>query len=151
AIELGFDAIYFDSAKHIIDMNGYCGIGRIPDKKQMAYILHKIREQTGRFDLAFIGEKCTDNPAYREMGFTAGTHWSNPDHIEHVKHESRKQEASYNYAAGPQVSNDNDYGEKSLEERLNRLNSCLFGYDNPEFKLPAFMQINDIFPLSPYI
>lgn len=151
AVELGFDAIYFDSAKHIIDMNGYCGIGKIPDKEQMSYILHKIREQTGRFDLAFIGEKCKDNPEYRKMGFTAGTHWSNPDYIDHVKHESRKQEASYNYAAGPEVSNDNDSGELSFEERLNRLNSCLFGYDNPEFKLPAFMQINDILPLSPFI
>ena len=85
------------------------------------------------------------------MGFTAGTHWGDSINIEHVKHESRKQAYSRNYAAGPEVSNDNDYGEKSFEERLVRLNSCLFGYDNPKDKLPAFMQINDILPLSPYI
>ena len=151
AIELGFDAIYFDSAKHIIDMEGYCGIGDVPNKEQMAYILYKIREQTGRHDLSFIGEKCSDNPIYQHMGFTAGTHWGDSINIEHVKHESRKQAYSRNYAAGPEVSNDNDYGEKSFEERLVRLNSCLFGYDNPKDKLPAFMQINDILPLSPYI
>lgn len=151
AIELGFDAIYFDSAKHIIDMNGYCGIGDVPNKKQMAYILYKIREQTGRTNLAFIGEKCSDNPVYQGMGFTAGTHWGDSINIEHVKHESRKQAGRHNYAAGPEVSNDNDYGEKNFEERLVRLNSCLFGYDNPKDKLPSFMQINDILPLSPYI
>ncbi len=151
AIELGFDSIYFDSAKHIIDINGYCGIGDLPNKEQMAYILHKIREQTGRNDLSFIGEKCSDNPVYQQMGFTAGTHWGDSINIEHVKHEARKQAHSYNYAAGPEVSNDNDYGEKTLEERLIRLNSCLFGYESPNDKLPSFMQINDILPLSPYI
>ena len=151
AIELGFDAIYFDSAKHIIDMDGYCGIGDVPNKEQMAYILYKIREQTGRTDIAFIGEKCSDNPVYQQLGFTAGTHWGESANIESVKYESRKQADSRNYAAGPEVSNDNDYGEKSFEERLLRLNSCLFGYDNQKDKLPAFMQINDILPLSPYI
>ena len=151
AIELGFDAIYFDSAKHIVDMNGYCGIGKVPNKAQMAYILYKIREQTGRHDIAFIGEKCSDNPVYAQMGFTAGTDWGYADDIEHVKHEARKQINSYNYAAGPEVSNDNDLGKNSLEKRLNRVNSCLFGYDNPKNKLPAFMQINHILPLASYI
>lgn len=151
AIELGFDAIYFDSAKHIIDMNGYCGIGRVPNKDKMAYILYKIREQTGRCDLSFIGEKCSDNQIYREMGFTAGTHWGNADNIQHVKHESDKQKYSFDYAAGPEVSNDNDSGEKSFEQRLNRLNSCLFGYNSSKNKLPAFMQIHDIFPLSSFV
>ena len=47
------------------------------------------------------------------------------------------------------MSNDNDYGELSFETRLKRLNSCLYGYERE--KLPAFMQLNDIFPLSPYI
>jgi len=37
------------------------------------------------------------------------------------------------------------------EDRLNRLNSCLWGFENRYDKLPAYLQINDIFPLSPYI
>lgn len=150
-IELGFDAIFFDSAKHIIDMNGYCGIGSIPNKPQMAYILNKIREQTGRCDLAFIGEKCTPNPEYQQMGFTAGTHWSRPDNIESVFWESKNQAHSHSYAAGPEISNDNDFGGLSFEQRLNRINSGLFGYRNYHEKLPVFMQINDILPLSSYI
>lgn len=149
AVELGFDAIYFDSAKHVIDMDGYCGVGDVPNKEQMAYMLNKIREQTGRFDLAFIGEKCNPNPEYQQMGFTAGTHWSDPENMDSVLWESKQQEHSYNYACGPEVSNDNDYGELSFETRLKRLNSCLYGYERE--KLPAFMQLNDIFPLSPYI
>lgn len=151
AIELGFDAIYFDSAKHIIDMNGYCGIGRIPNKNQMAYILNKIREQTGRCDLAFIGEKCNDNIEYKQMGFTAGTNWGNADDIFNVKYEAQKQKYSWDYAAGPEVSNDNDVGEISFENRFNRLYSCLFGCESKMDKLPIFMQINDIFPLSSYV
>lgn len=85
------------------------------------------------------------------MGFTAGTHWGNADNIQHVKHESDKQKYSFDYAAGPEVSNDNDSGEKSFEQRLNRLNSCLFGYNSSNNKLPAFMQIHDIFPLSSFV
>lgn len=151
AIDLGFDAIYFDSAKHVLDMDGYCGIGAVPNAQQMAYVLRKIKEQSGRSDLSFIGEKCSDSINYRMMGFNAGTHWGNPNDIEYIKYECRKQENSDNYAAGPEVSNDNDYGEYTFEERLNRMNSCLCGYDNPKDKLPSFMQINDILPLSPYI
>ena len=125
AIELGFDAIYFDSAKHIVDMDGYCG-------------------------LAFIGEKCYPRSDYPEMGLTAGTHWGRPENIESVKWESDSQSWARDYAAGPEVSNDNDYGELSFEDRLNRLNSCLFGYNSRENKIPAYLQMNDIFPLSPY-
>lgn len=149
-IELGFDAIYFDSAKHIIDGNGYCGIGNVPNKVQMAYILYQIREKTGRCDLAFIGEKCYPRSDYKEIGLTAGTHWGRPDDISSVKWESNNQSYSYDYAAGPEVSNDNDYGEKSFENRLNRINSCLFGYDYREKRIPSYMQMNDIFPLSSY-
>ena len=148
-IELGFDSIYFDSAKHIIDMDGYCGIGDVPNKDQMAYILDEIRKRTGRCDLSFVGEKCSSNPVYQQMGFTAGTHWGDADNINSVLWESKQQEHSYNYAAGPEVSNDNDYGELSFETRLGRMDSCLYGYFKE--KLPAFMQINDILPISPYI
>lgn len=151
AIDLGFDAIYFDSAKHIIDSDGYCGVGELPNKNQMAYILYEIRQKTGRSDLAFAGEKCTDSGIFKEMGFTAGTDWGQSDDINSVKWEARKQSHSGEYASGPEVSNDNDYGAMFYEQRLNRLNSILWGYDNIGHKLPSFMQINDIFPLSPYI
>lgn len=150
AVELGFDAIYFDSGKHVIDNNGYVGIGALPNDKQLAYILYQVRNQTGRNDIAFIGEKCNDDYRYKELGLTAGTDWGKADDIYSVKHESKKQAYNREYAAGPEVSNDNDDGSLRFEDRLNRLNSCLWGFENPADKLPAFMQIHDIFPLSPY-
>lgn len=151
AIELGFDAIYFDSAKHVIDKNGYCGVGDVPDKDQMAYILHKIRQQTERCDLSFIGEKCYPNSDFQQIGLTAGADWGDTYCIGNIKWESEKQSSNHDFAAGPEVSNDNDCGEKSFEERLHRMNSCLFGFNNSQDRLPSFMQINDIFPLSPFI
>lgn len=151
AIELGFDSIYFDSGKHILDRNGYVGIGELPNEYQFAYITAKIREQTGRTDLSFIGEKSTDNPHYKDIGLTAGTDWGKADNIFSVKHESRKQAFNESYAAGPEVSNDNDYGGLRYEERLNRLNSCMWGFDYSNDRLPSYMQLHDIFPLSPYI
>lgn len=150
-IELGFDAIYFDSAKHITDYNGYCGSGDLPNKAQMAYILYEIRQKTNRNDIAFIGEKCDNRWDYKEMGFTAGTDWGKADNFESVRWESEKQRFSPEYAAGPEVSNDNDYGEASFETRLNRINSCLYGYNNIGEKLPSYMQLHDIMPLSPYV
>ena len=150
-IELGFDSIYFDSAKHIIDMNGYCGNGYLPNKETMAYILHQIREKTGRHDLSFIGEKCDDRQAFKEMGFTAGTDWGKADNFDSVKWESEKQAWSREYAAGPEVSNDNDDGRASFAQRLNRLNSCLFGYNHVNNKLPSYMHINDFMPYEPGI
>lgn len=149
AIELGFDAIYFDSAKHIINKDGYCGIGDTPNKPQMAYILYKIREQTGRTDLSFIGEKCDLNPEYKDMGLTAGTDWGIPYFKESIEWEKNKQTYNYNYATGPEVSNDNDYGEKCFEDRLARIDGCLF--QDSETRIPTYMQLNDILPLSPYI
>ncbi len=151
AVDLGFDAIFFDSAKHIIDSNGYMGKGNLPNEPQMAYILHKIRTETGRTDLSFIGEKCNNDYRYKQMGFTAGTDWGKADDINSVKYESERQAYNRDYAGGPEVSNDNDYGELMFENRLNRINSCLWGFDNRYNKLPTFMQINDIFPLSPYL
>lgn len=151
AVDLGFDAIFFDSAKHILDYDGYMGHGALPNEKQMAYILHKVRTETGRNDLAFIGEKCNNDYRYKEMGFTAGTDWGRADDISSVKYESERQAYNREYAGGPQVSDDNDYGGLRFEDRLNRINSCLWGYDNRYNKLPTFMQINDIFPLSPYL
>ncbi len=150
AIELGFDAIYFDSAKHITDGNGYCGIGALPNKGQMSYILYDIRQRTGRHDIAFIGEKCDNRQEYKEMGFTAGTDWGKADNFESVRWESQNQAWSGEYAAGPEVSNDNDNGGPDFNTRLNRINSCLFGYNNVGEKLPSYMQLHDIMPLSPF-
>lgn len=150
-IELGFDSIYFDSAKHIIDMNGYCGVGNLPNKDQMAYILYQIRQKTHRNDLSFIGEKCDNRQVFKEMGFTAGTDWGKADNFESVRWEARNQEYSREYAAGPEVSNDNDCGGISFDARLNRINSCLFGYDEIWQKLPSYMQMQDIFPLAPHL
>lgn len=150
AIDLGFDSIYFDSAKHTVDMNGYCGNGSIPNKEQMAYILYEIRQKTGRSDIAFIGEKCDNRQVFKEMGFTAGTDWGRADDFQSVRWESEQQNWSNEYASGPEVSNDNDNGQVNFETRLNRLNSCLFGYNNVGEKLPSYMQLHDIFPLSPY-
>ena len=150
-LELGFDAIYFDSAKHIIDKNGYCGVGDLPNKEQMAYILYKIREQTGRNDISFIGEKCDDRQIFKEMGFTAGTNWSNPDNIDSIKWDSEQQAFSKEYAAGVEVSNDNDTGNLDYQTRINRINNCLFGFNDINNKLPTFMQIHDFMPLSPEV
>ncbi len=147
-VDYGFDAIYFDSAKHIIDMDGYLGEGAVPTKEQMRHITHAIRKNTGRDDLSFVGEKCNDNPIYKEMGFTAGTDWGKADDRRHVIHETEKQRDSREYAAGPEVSNDNDDGSLSYEKKLNRIKSCLFGYDHINNKLPTFMQMDDIFPLG---
>ena len=149
-IELGFDSIFFDSAKHITDKNGYIGVGDLPNKAQMGYILYKIREQTGRTDISFIGEKCDNRQEYKEMGFTAGTDWGKADDFNSVKWESQQQSWSGEYAGGPEVSNDNDDGGICFPQRLNRINSCLFAYNNVGEKLPSFMQMHDIFPLSPY-
>ena len=150
AINLGFDCIYFDSAKHITDKNHYCGSGDLPNKEQMAYMLFSIRAKSGRNDLSFVGEKCYDSAQYKEMGFTAGTDWGKADYFESVLWESKKQACSREYAAGPEVSNDNDCGEYGFKTRLNRLHNCLFAHENINNKLPSYMQMHDIFPLSPY-
>lgn len=146
-IELGFDSIYFDSAKHIKDKDGYIGVGDLPNKEQMAYILYKIREHTNRTDLSFVGEKCNNDYDYKQMGFTAGTDWGKADDFNSVKWESENQRGSDEYAGGPEVSNDNDDGSVFFPQRLNRINSCLFGYDSIGEKLPSYMQMHDIFPL----
>ncbi len=151
-IDMGFDAIYFDSAKHIdgYESEHYCGVGNLPNYKQMQYITDQIRKRTGRNDIAFIGEKCDKHPRFEEMGFTAGTDRANPSDRGSVEYESRDQSWNQNYAAGPEVSNDNDPGWYDFNERLKRLDSCLYAYDSPHDKLPTYMQMHDLFPLTPY-
>ena len=151
-IELGFDSIYFDSGKHVVDPSGYMGSGDTPNKEQMAYITYQIRKKTGRDDISFIGEKCDSRIEFKQAGYTAGTDWGRADDFESIRWEAQNQKWMREYAAGPEVSNDNDTGSSKFDtqRRLNRINNCLFGYDYKEDKLPSYMQLTDIIPLSPY-
>jgi hypothetical protein len=97
-----------------------------------------------------VGEKADSNYQFKQIGLSAGTDWGRADDISSVKYEAENQAYNREYASGPEVSNDNDCGAIRFEDRLNRLNSCLWGFNNPNDKLPAYLQINDIFPLSPY-
>ena len=83
AVELGFDSIFFDSAKHVggYDMGNYCGNGDLPNWHQMQWITSQIREKTGRNDISLIGEKCTNDSRFNAMGLTAGTDWGRADNL----------------------------------------------------------------------
>ena len=149
-IDLGFEAIFFDSAKHIggYDCENYTGVGALPQYHQMQYILDAIRTRSGRTDLSFVGEKSSDDfERYRLMGLNAGTAFVPLDDFETVKYWSDKMKYSRNYAPGAEVSNDNDEGGRSYEDRLSRLRNCFFGFTYASDKLPSFMQMEDLFPL----
>lgn len=149
-INLGFEAIFIDSAKHIgnFDMQNYTGVGALPNYKQMQYIIWQIRKQTGKTTLSFVGEKSTgDFERYRNLGLTTGTGFIEPNDINSVKDFSKKYKYLRDYAPGVEISNDNDEGGRTYEERLNRINSSLFGYEFPSDKLASFMQMEDLFPL----
>lgn len=149
-INTGFEAIFIDSAKHIggYDMENYAGVGALPEYEQMQYILHEIRLRSGVTTLSFAGEKSTEDfERYKNLGLTTGTAFISPDDFDHVKHWSEKLKYYKEYAPGVEVSNDNDEGGRSYEDRLNRINSSLFAYEYPSDKLPSFMQMEDIFPL----
>lgn len=152
AVDLGFDAIFFDSAKHVgnWDMGNYCGSGAVPNFNQMQYITQQIRSKTGRGDIALIGEKCDMNPRFKEMGLTAGNDWGRADDFNNVLHEYDKQSWNDEYAAGPIISDDNDRGGMPFEQRLNRIKNALHAYRNPGWKLPVYMQMHDLFPQCPY-
>ena len=152
AVELGFDSIFFDSAKHVgdYDMGYYCGEGRIPNYKQMQYITSQIREKTGRNDISIIGEKCSDDSRFFDLGYTAGNDWGKADDFNSVMHEYRKQVGNNEYAAGPVISDDNDWGGLNFETRLNRIKNAFNAYEDISFRLPTYMQMTDIFPLTPY-
>ena len=149
-INTGFEAIFIDSAKHIggYDMENYAGVGALPAYEQMQYILHEIRKRSGCTTLSFAGEKSTgDFERYKNLGLTTGTAFVPPDDYENVKYWSEKLKYERDYAPGVEVSNDNDEGGRSYEDRLNRINSSLFAYEYPSDKLPSFMQMEDLFPL----
>ncbi|MCD8377840.1 MAG: hypothetical protein LUB59_03535 [Candidatus Gastranaerophilales bacterium] len=152
AVELGFDSIFFDSAKHVgsYDIGNYCGEGRVPNFKQMQYITSQIRKKTGRNDISLVGEKCTNDTRFNDMGLTAGNDWGKADNFDSVMHEFRQQKWNDEYAAGPVISDDNDCGGVSFETRLNRIKNAFNAYEDIGYRLPTYMQMTDIFPLSPY-
>jgi len=149
-IKTGFEAVFIDSAKHIggYDMENYAGVGALPEYGQMQYILYEIRKRSGCTSLSFAGEKSTgDFERYRNLGLTTGTAFVSPDNYDKVRCWSEKLKYNKDYAPGVEVSNDNDEGGRSYEERLHRINSSLFAYEYPSDKLPSFMQMEDLFPL----
>lgn len=149
-VNLGFEAIFIDSAKHIggYEMENYTGVGALPGYEQMQDILYKIRERSGVTSLSFVGEKSTsDFERYKNLGLTSSTAFIEPVNYCEVKSWSKKFKYSEEYAPGIEVSNDNDEGGRSYEERLQRINNSLFAYEYPSDKLASFMQMEDIFPL----
>lgn len=149
-INLGFEAIFIDSAKHIggYDMENYTGVGALPSYEQMQYIIHEIRRRTGNTHLSFVGEKSTgDFARYENLGLSTGTGFIEPNDFHTVRDEAVNYKYSKNYSPGIEVSNDNDEGGRSYEERLHRINNSLFAYEYPSDKLASFMQMEDLFPL----
>ncbi len=149
-INSGFESIFIDSAKHIggYDMENYTGVGALPEYGQMQYIIHEIRLRSGNTHLSFVGEKSTgDFERYKNLGLTTGTGFIEPLNFDTVKYESINHKYFKDYSPGIEVSNDNDEGGRSYEERLYRINNSLFAYEYPSDKLPSFMQMEDLFPL----
>ena len=149
-INLGFEAIFIDSAKHIggYDCQHYTGVGKLPYYHQMQYILDEIRKRSEKTHLSFIGEKSSsDFERYKNMGLNGGTAFIESDDINNVKYWSDMLKYSRVYAPGVEVSNDNDEGGRSYEDRLKRIHSVLFGFTYASDKLPSFMQMEDLFPL----
>ncbi len=149
-MNLGFEAMFIDSAKHIggYDMGNYTGVGALPDYPQMQYILNEIRHRSGKTTICFAGEKSTDDfDRYQNMGLNTGTDFITGDDFETVKALSEKLKYNRVYAPGVEIENDNYEGGISYEQRLHRINTALFAFYQASDKLPSFMQTNDIFPL----
>ena len=153
AVDLGFDSIFIDSAKHVgdFDMGHYCGIGKIPDYQKMQYITHQIRQRTGRGDIAILAEKADIDPRYQNLGYSAGNDFSLCDDFGNIMYEYRQQAGNPNYAAGPVISDDNDNGSMPYERRLQRIKNAFHAFEDPNRRLPTYMQMHDLFPLSEYI
>ena len=149
-INLGFECMFIDSAKHIggYDMKNYTGVGALPEYHQMQHILHEIRKHSHKTDISFVGEKSSDDfERYKNMGLNAGTDYITGDNFYAVRDLSEKLKYMRDYAPGVEVTNDNYEGGLSYEQKLNRINSALFGYYLASDKLPSFMQTDDLFPL----
>lgn len=149
-MKLGFECMFIDSAKHIggYDMPNYTGVGALPEYNQIQYILHEIRRRSGKTDISFVGEKSSDDfERYRRMGLNAGTDFITGDNFHAVQDLSRRLKYMREYAPGVEITNDNYEGGLSYEQKLNRINTALFGFDIASDKLPSFMQMDDLFPL----
>ena len=149
-INAGFEAIFIDSAKHIggYDMGNYTGVGALPSYEQMQYIIHEIRSRSGKTHLSFVGEKSTgDFARYENLGLSTGTGFIDPNDYDAVKNEAMGYKYSKNYSPGVEISNDNDLGGRTYEQRLHRIHNSLFAYEFPSDKLASFMQMEDLFPL----
>ncbi len=149
-MNLGFEAMFIDSAKHIggYDCEHYTGVGNLPEYHQMQYILNEIRARSGKTNISFAGEKSSgDFERYRLMGLNAGTDYITGDDFYAVRELSEKLKYNRVYAPGVEIENDNYQGGISYEQRLNRINTALFAYYHASDKLPSFMQTNDLFPL----
>lgn len=149
-INSGFEAVFIDSAKHIggYDMENYTGVGALPSYEQMQYIIHEIRSRTGNTHLSFVGEKSSgDFARYENLGLSTGTGFIEPNDFHTIKDIAIDYKYSKNYSPGVEVSNDNDEGGRSYEERLHRINNSIFAYEYPSDKLASFMQMEDLFPL----
>lgn len=81
------------------------------------------------------------------MGLNAGTDFITGDNFYAVRDLSERLKYYRDYAPGVEVTNDNNEGGLSYEQKLNRINSALFGFYLASDKLPSFMQMNDLFPL----
>ncbi len=149
-MNLGFESMFIDSAKHIggYDMENYAGVGALPGYSQAQYIFNEIRRRSGKGNISFVGEKSTnDFERYQYMGLNAGTDYITGDDFEKVKELSEKLKYSRTYAPGVEIENDNYEGGISYEQRLHRISTALFAYVHSSDKLPSFMQTNDLFPL----
>ena len=149
-MDLGFECMFIDSAKHIggYDCEHYTGVGDLPEYHQMQYILHEIRARSGKTTISFVGEKSTDDfQRYQNMGLNSGTDFITGDDFYAVRELSEQLKFNRVYAPGVEIENDNYEGGISYEQRLNRINTALFGFYQASDKLPSFMQTNDIFPL----
>ena len=149
-INLGFEAIFIDSAKHIggYDMQNYTGVGALPEYHQAQYIFHEIRSRSKNTHVAVIGEKSTDDfKRYENLGLNSGTDFITGDNFDEVRNLSEQLKYQRNYAPGVEIENDNYEGGITYEQRLKRISTALFAYFQSSDKLPSFMQMNDIFPL----
>ncbi len=149
-MNLGFECMFIDSAKHIggYDMGNYTGVGALPDYHQIQYILHEIRSRSGKTNISFVGEKSSDDfERYRRMGLNAGTDFITGDDFYAVRELSERLKYYRDYAPGVEVTNDNNEGGLTYEQKLNRINTALFGFYLASDKLPSFMQMDDLFPL----
>ena len=116
----------------------------------MQYITHQIRHRTGRHDIAIIAEKADLDPRYQNLGYSAGNDWGLCDDFGNLMHEYKKQTGNEQYAAGPVISDDNDVGSMPYERRLQRIKNAFHAFEDPNRRLPTYMQMHDLFPLNEY-